>query len=123
MQLYEQLYWENYDNTEQNRIEVNKQARKEALQQVADANKDPEEELAPELQHGSGYTNLAGRVSYSALVTMHTFCCLLVSCHVLFICKGSANTRSKCLIGWVRSLIKLAEAQATTTMLTRLCKA
>ena len=73
MQLYEQLYWENYDNTEQNRIEVNKQARKEALQQAADANKDPEEELAPELQHGSGYTNLAGRVSYNSLVSMHTF--------------------------------------------------
>lgn len=62
MQLYEQLYWENYDTMEQNRIELSKQARKEALQQAAEANKEPEEETPPELQHGSGYTSLAGRV-------------------------------------------------------------
>ena len=32
MQLYEELYWQNYDTMESNRIELAKQARREALQ-------------------------------------------------------------------------------------------
>ena len=64
MQLYEELYWQNYDTMESNRIELAKQARREALQAAEAANRAEEDlELPAELQQGSGFFPNLGKVT------------------------------------------------------------
>lgn len=66
MQRYEELYWQNYDTMESNRIELAKQARREALQAAEAANKEEELEVPMELQQGSGFfPGLGGKVNSS----------------------------------------------------------
>lgn len=63
MQMYEDLYWENYNTMESNRIELAKQARREALQAAEAANKEEDLEMPMELQQGSGFfPGLAAKV-------------------------------------------------------------
>ena len=63
MQLYEELYWQNYDTMESNRIELAKQARREALQAAEAANRAEEDlEVPAELQQGSGFFPNLGKV-------------------------------------------------------------
>lgn len=64
------------------------------MQRAAEANKDPEEELPPEMQHGSGFS-LAGRVSLSLLA----LCCgcfmhlalWVMSTHLVISCQQSCT--------------------------------
>lgn len=62
MQLYEDLYWQNYDDMESNRIELAKQAKREARLAAEAANKEEDLEMPIELQQGSGFPGLAARV-------------------------------------------------------------
>ena len=55
LQLYEDLYWQNYDTMESNRIELAKQAKREALQAAEAANREEDLEMPIELQQGSGF--------------------------------------------------------------------
>ena len=65
MQLYEDLYWENYDTMESNRIELAKQDRLEALKAAEAANKEEDLEMPVELQQGSGFfPGLGAKVIY-----------------------------------------------------------
>lgn len=69
MQLYEDLYWQNYDDMESNRIELAKQAKREARLAAEAANKEEDLEMPIELQQGSGFPGLAARVRYSPCVS------------------------------------------------------
>lgn len=62
VQLYEDLYWQNYDDMESNRIELAKQAKREARLAAEAANKEEDLEMPIELQQGSGFPGLAARV-------------------------------------------------------------
>ncbi|DBB12129.1 TPA: hypothetical protein ACH3X3_006240 [Trebouxia sp. C0006] len=53
--MYEDLYWQNYDTMESNRIELAKQAKREALQAAEAANREEDLEMPIELQQGSGF--------------------------------------------------------------------
>lgn len=68
MQLYEDLYWQNYDDMESNRIELAKQAKREARLAAEAANKEEDLEMPIELQQGSGFPGLAARVRSSPYV-------------------------------------------------------
>ena len=68
VQLYEDLYWQNYDDMESNRIELAKQAKREARLAAEAANKEEDLETPIELQQGSGFPGLAARVRYSPCV-------------------------------------------------------
>lgn len=71
VQLYEDLYWQNYDTMESNRIELAKQARREALQAAEAANKEEDLEMPVELQQGSGFfPGLSAKVPWSWTVTI-----------------------------------------------------
>lgn len=63
--MYEDLYWQNYDDMESNRIELAKQAKRDARLAAEAANKEEDLEMPIELQQGSGpFPGLAARVSY-----------------------------------------------------------
>ena len=62
--MYEDLYWQNYDDMESNRIELAKQAKREARLAAEAANKEEDLEMPVELQQGSGFPGLAARVRY-----------------------------------------------------------
>ena len=75
VQLYEDLYWQNYDTMESNRIELAKQARREALQAAEAANKEEDLEMPVELQQGSGFfPGLSAKVPWSQTVTISVKC-------------------------------------------------
>ena len=64
--MYEDLYWQNYDDMESNRIELAKQAKRDARLAAEAANKEEDLDMPIELQQGSGpFPGLAARVSYS----------------------------------------------------------
>lgn len=63
VQMNEDLYWRNYDDMESNRIELAKQAKREARLAAEAANKEEDLEMPMELQQGSGFPGLAARVS------------------------------------------------------------
>lgn len=67
LQLYEDLYWQNYDDMESNRIELAKQAKRDARLAAEAANKEEDLEMPIELQQGSGFPGLAARVSYAPM--------------------------------------------------------
>jgi len=80
VQMYEDLYWQNYDTMESNRIELAKQAKREALQAAEAANREEDLEMPIELQQGSGFFPGLGakvRVLFDSLLGMltllHTF--------------------------------------------------
>ena len=70
MQLHEDLYWQNYDDMESNRIELAKAAKREARLAAEAANKEEDLGTPLELQQGSGFPGLAARVSHHALHTL-----------------------------------------------------
>lgn len=75
LQMYEDLYWQNYDTMESNRIELAKQAKREALQAAEAANREEDLEMPIELQQGSGFFPGLGakaRVLFDSLLGMLT---------------------------------------------------
>ena len=80
VQMYEDLYWQNYDTMESNRIELAKQAKREALQAAEAANREEDLEMPIELQQGSGFfPGLGAKVGVlfdsllGMLTLLHTF--------------------------------------------------
>ncbi len=73
--MYEDLYWQNYDTMESNRIELAKQAKREALQAAEAANREEDLEMPIELQQGSGFFPGLGakvRLLFDSLMGMST---------------------------------------------------
>lgn len=82
-QMYEDLYWQNYDTMESNRIELAKQAKREALQAAEAANREEDLEMPIELQQGSGFFPGLGakvRVLFDSLLRIMTLLHIFGGC-------------------------------------------
>lgn len=109
--MYEDLYWQNYDDMESNRIELAKQAKRDARLAAEAANKEEDLEMPIQLQQGSGFPGLASnRVRYSCCIDKPTGWHL--SSHV-------CTSFLMCQLRQV--LLMLASADATEMTVIQLC--